>query len=109
MQVAHHFEPHLIRVEMAGADARDRLDVRGDAFFDPVMIFGDGRERQVDHLVREHPIAGEIGELRVFADVNGDEAAILAAKSAAAAHTFSVGRERCAAKVAEQGSGRNTR
>src|SRR5580698_292291 len=46
----------------------------------------------MDHLVREHPIAGEIRELRVFADVNGNEAAVVAAKSAAAAHTFSIGR-----------------
>src|ERR1700691_1595546 len=46
----------------------------------------------MDHLVREHPIARQIGELRAFADVNGDEAAVVASKSAAAAHTFSVGR-----------------
>jgi hypothetical protein len=80
----------LIRIEMSGADARDGFDVGSDAFFDPMMIFSDGREGEMDHFVREHPIAGEIGGLRIFAYVNSDEATILAAKSAAAADTFSV-------------------
>src|SRR5579863_3052570 len=46
----------------------------------------------MDHLVRQHPVACEIGELRVFADVNGDEAAVVASESSAAADAFSVGR-----------------
>ena len=39
------FEPHWIGVEMAGLDARDRLDVGGDAFFDPVVLIVRRRER----------------------------------------------------------------
>ena len=44
MKIAQHFERHFVGIEMAGADAGDGFDVSGDAFFDPMMIVGDGRE-----------------------------------------------------------------
>ena len=58
------------------------------------------------HFVRQHPIARQIGELRVLADVNGDGAAIVAAKGTATAYAFSIGRDDAGAKAAgTQGSG----
>src|SRR5271154_3748632 len=90
MQVAHYFEPHLIRVEVTSLDACDGFHVGRYAFFNPMMILGHGRERKVNHLMRQHPIAREAGSTRLTSYVNCDEPAIFSAKSLAAAHTLSI-------------------
>src|SRR5277367_787328 len=92
MQVAHYFEPHLIRVEVTSLDACDGFHVGRYAFFNPMMVIGHGRERKVNHLVRQHPIAGEAGGTRLNSHTDRNESAIFSAKSLTAAHTLSVGR-----------------
>ena len=62
----------------------------------------------MNHFVGEHPI-GARSENFAFCRREWDEAAIVAAKSAAAAHAFSIGRDNVKRKYAEQKNGRSTR
>ena len=50
--------PHLFGRHRADARPRDRLHVRREPLFEPDVPTRERREREVSHLVREHPVGG---------------------------------------------------
>src|SRR6185437_7710551 len=44
MHIAHHLAPYVLLAPIAGARARDGLNVHGTTFFDPVVLARDRRK-----------------------------------------------------------------
>src|ERR1700720_175758 len=86
---------------MLCSHARYRFHVRRDPLFNPMMVVSDGRERQVDHFVSQHPVGSKALENRVAANVNADESALFS-ESLATSHAFSVGRNDAQQKMRER-------
>jgi len=80
-KIADEFEPHFVFVQMLRLDAGDGLDVGGDAFLDPVMIFGDGGESEMYHFVGHHPVRFQSGRGCFVSHANRDEAAVSAERA----------------------------
>src|SRR5580693_700712 len=91
MHVAHNFKPYLMSVHFFGAYARERLNVSGDAFFDPVVIFRDGRKCEMDHFVGEHPVLLELRGGGGLAEMDADDPTVFSAESATAVYTLTIG------------------
>ena len=56
------------RLQFAGLNPRNRLNVSGQAFFHPVLIVGQGRERHVIQFMRHHPVVVQICLRRMLSD-----------------------------------------
>src|SRR6266481_3503792 len=54
-----------------------RLNVSRDSFFKPVMVVIHGREREVDHLMDQHPVIFGFRNISIAANADEDEAAAL--------------------------------
>src|SRR4051812_45119600 len=52
-RLAQEIAPHRIARNDAGARADDRLEIRGESFFEPAMGRAERGESNVDHLVGE--------------------------------------------------------
>ena len=79
-------------VDESGAHPREGLGVRGDPLLGPVLFACDGREREVDHLVNQHPV-GAIGlAWGVLTDAH-EHRATAPRKRATAAHPAAARRE----------------
>jgi len=56
--------PQLVGGKEADARACDRLDVRGRPLHEPCVALRERGRREVDELVREHPVPGEVRRRR---------------------------------------------
>ena len=74
-KIADQLVPHLRNVHVISADASNGLDVGCDTLFDPVVFFGHRGKRQMNHLVREHPIRSESLLIRIRANMDRDQPA----------------------------------
>jgi len=89
--VTNQFEPHALSAELPGLDARDGLDVSGDAFFDPVVLVLHVWKSEMNHFVGEHPVGVQIVLAGLGADGDSNQATV-ARKGLTAAHAFAVKR-----------------
>src|SRR5450631_2703865 len=65
--------PHLRSISIARLRTSDAFDVHRQAFREPYMLGANIRQRQMSHLVHEHPIIEELGLRHFAADSKADE------------------------------------
>ena len=59
--------------QVAGVHARDALDVRRQTFGQPEVIVADFGQREMHHLVHEHPVVAQLVRSDVATDLQPDE------------------------------------
>src|SRR5271154_7295671 len=60
-KAVHEFAPDCLRRKVADLGARDRLDVSGDPFLDPVVLVWNRRQCEMDHFMRHYPVVPQTG------------------------------------------------
>src|SRR5260370_6681079 len=58
-QTFHQVVPYTLRLEISCLHPRNRLDVGGETLLYPMMLFSNGRKRQIDHFMGHYPVALE--------------------------------------------------
>ncbi len=64
--------PKIVGRQQADSRARDRLDVRGHPLHEPCVALRKRGRGEVDELVREHPVPGEVRGSRRLSERDGD-------------------------------------
>ena len=75
--IAGQVRPHLQRGHLPRLNATDRLDIRGDTLFDPMVFVRHRWKRQVHHFMGQHPIVVQLCDRRLVSNVNLDEAPVV--------------------------------
>ena len=70
---AHLLRPHVRLAAVAGLHARDPLHVGGEAFGKPRVLLAGVGQRQVGHLVDQHPVRLQLRAARSLPDGHADE------------------------------------
>src|SRR5439155_9263033 len=81
-QSAHEVPPHLLRAQLTGPRAHDRLDVGGETFLRPKMTAPQRGKPEMDQLVYELPARVRLGKINFRAEQEEDRCASDAAGAA---------------------------
>src|SRR5260370_25060582 len=89
--VPNQVKPHLLHFEMSCLNPSDRLDIGGNALFDPVVLVVDGGKSPGNPFGYQHPIRRQLGRSSLLTDTYGDSPSSFA-KCHAVADTSSIER-----------------